>query len=589
MATVLRVFFIFVGLAFIGAIFAWIAGQDGVLSFTMAGWRIDTSTAVALTGLVLVLVGVLLLDRLVRQIFSGPKRALDAMGRNKRVRGETALTQGLVAVAAGDISQARREAKRALRLLNRSPLSLLLAAQAEALDGEADLAVKHYTAMLDDPQTEFLARRGLFELALRRNDFDMALAQARRALALQYNAPWVLNAVFVLESRQGNWQDAAETLEHALRARLIAPAQARRRRAVLLTAWAWECAAIKPLPDKQSVPPTAATKLAFHEREALTKALEALALTPDLVPAATLASDLLKKDGYVSRAEAIIEKAWVRNPHPDLAASYERLAAGEPARVKAEMLDRLVARNPTHPESRLIAATNAVARGEYEAARILLGALDANILTARVLALLAELVRAEEGDEAKARRFMARAIHAPREAEWTCKRCGEVALEWTALCPACGEFDGLVWRAPNAPARAFSLLGELPEKNMPVHVQSSACVYAHDELDLTRADKASSATAPEDEADDLSTPEGAVRKSSKDTWLDDKWRKNKRRETALHSALQSSDFFYHQPDDPGPALIDEAEDYDEDMEQDDEENAEGLGHDTLGRKPPYQP
>ena len=52
------------------------------------------------------------------------------MHDSKRRRGYKALSQGMVAVAAGDAGEAARLARRADGLLNDPPLTLLLSAQA---------------------------------------------------------------------------------------------------------------------------------------------------------------------------------------------------------------------------------------------------------------------------------------------------------------------------------------------------------------------------------------------------------------------------------------------------------------------------
>ena len=105
--------------------------------------------------------------------------------RMQRVeRGYDAISKGLVALAAGDFSRARAQARKANGLTPESPLALLLGAQVAQAEGDKVSAQRFYTAMLERDDTTFLALRGLAADAVRSGDADRALdllAQARIA------------------------------------------------------------------------------------------------------------------------------------------------------------------------------------------------------------------------------------------------------------------------------------------------------------------------------------------------------------------------------------------------------------------------
>jgi HemY protein len=54
---------------------------------------------------------------------------------------------------------------------------------------------------------------------------------------------------------------------------------------------------------------------------------------------------------------------------------------------------------------------------------------------------MAELEQAENGDEIKAREWLARATTAVHDPIWLCGRCGFEPKEWDAHCPDCHRFD----------------------------------------------------------------------------------------------------------------------------------------------------
>ena len=114
----------------------WIANHPGNLSVVWGGGRIDVDLPAALGGLLLFMIFVGLLYRLWWSIRRAPKVFWNARQLRKRERGYKALTQGMVAVAAGDANEARSQAQRADKLLGDPPLTMLLSAQAAQLNGD---------------------------------------------------------------------------------------------------------------------------------------------------------------------------------------------------------------------------------------------------------------------------------------------------------------------------------------------------------------------------------------------------------------------------------------------------------------------
>ena len=104
------------------------------------GWRVDTSVAVLMLGVVIVAMAAAALFHLVRKIIGGPAAFLRARRERRRREGYRALTQGMVAVAAGDAEEAQKHARKADVLLAEPPLTLLLSAQAAQLSGDEHAA-----------------------------------------------------------------------------------------------------------------------------------------------------------------------------------------------------------------------------------------------------------------------------------------------------------------------------------------------------------------------------------------------------------------------------------------------------------------
>ena len=173
-------------------------------------------------------------------------------------------------------------------------------------------------------------------------------------------------------------------------------------------------------------------------------ALEAVKLAPTLVPAAALAARLLAEGGELRKANRIIDTAWRANPHPELAQSFAELRFGESARDRLKRIDALAKRAPGNVEGALAVARAAIDAREFARARAALAPyLDAP--TKRVALLMAELERAE-GDEGRAREWLARAVHAAPDPAWTAD--GYVSDRWLPVSPVTGRLDAFEWRVP---------------------------------------------------------------------------------------------------------------------------------------------
>ena len=420
----------FAQLAILVAATVWLADRPGTVNVDFLNYRIESSAAMLIVAAVALAVLSALIYRFWRAIRGAPGNFAIWRAERKRRKGYRALTQGMVAVAAGDASEARRQAVKADVLLGDPPLTMLLSAQAAQLEGDDAAATRYFTAMLDNPETAFLGVRGLLNQANKAGDRAQALAYAQRAHALRPDTPWVLAALFELQTWAGQWTDALATLKRMTRQSQVDDSLARRQRAAILLAQA-QAAEVEGAGDR-----------------ALDLAKDALDLVPDLVPAAALAARCYVKRGKTRRATRTIERIWPLAPHPELAAAYGAIWADEPALDRFKAFQRLAQLKPDHGESHIALAEAALEAQLWGAARNHLDQARAAVPSVRVLRLLARLEEAEHGDVAASPRWLEEAASAPPAPGWVCGACGAAATAWTALCGHCGAFDRLAWQAP---------------------------------------------------------------------------------------------------------------------------------------------
>ena len=423
---------------------ALFADRPGDVVVTWQGLRIETSLLVLSAGIIVAAIVLSFVLGLIRWIVRSPI-VLSRLLRNRRgVRAYEAISHGLIAVGAGDIAAAQRFTSEVQRLAPGEPLALLLSAQSAQLTGDRDAAERAFRTMAARPDTKALGLHGLFIEAQRRNDAGGARAYAEEAARMAPSLGWAGTAVLEACCRDGDWAGALNLLEQ--QRRMLDKATYRRQRAVLLTA--------------------RALAVEDSDRDAAKDfALEANKLAPDLVPAAALAGRLLAEGGHLRKANRIIDSAWRANPHPELAQAYAELRSGESARDKLKRIEAGARRVPGHIEGALAVARAALDAQEFAEARSELSPyLDRP--TRRVCVLMAKLERTERNDEGRAREWMARALNAPPDPQWTAD--GYVSDRWLPVSPVSGRIDAFQWRVPLARAIAAPIIE--PELPAPISV-----------------------------------------------------------------------------------------------------------------------
>jgi len=397
---------------------AWfVAGLPGRITAQIGNTTVEAATPVVALGLLLTLVVLYFLVRLLSGVVRLPWHLGRWRGARQRRLGDVAVTRALLALAAGEKSDARREAHRARRMLSDTPLTLLLAAEAGRLAGRQDEAETAFRQLAQRDDAAFLGYRGLLRQAIARDDWAEAAVLARQAEAAQPGADWLRQERVRLAIRAGNWAEATQLADGAV------------SRGALATA------ASETEPDKAR-----AVKLAR----------QAWKDNPALAPAALAYAEKLRADGRESRALAVVRHSWTLAPHPDLAAFVLAPFPDTLARVKAAQ--RLTEANPSHTESRLLLARTSLeaglageARHQAEAAR------DAGVDQRRLWLLLADIEEHDHGDteagRAAQREALRRAAMAEPDPQWRCTVCHVPSTAWHAACPNCGSPGGLQWSA----------------------------------------------------------------------------------------------------------------------------------------------
>lgn len=410
-------------------------GHPLVMQFNGVEYAVGPLKA-AVIALVLIFVAWLLVQilRLFLAIFRfliGDKTAIDRyFDRSRERKGYKAMAEGMLAVASGEGKLAQDHATKAAKYLDQTHLTNLLAAQAAETAGDAKRAEQIYRDMLADNRTRFVGIRGLMQQKLASGDTGVALKLAEKAYALKPSHSDLQNTLLTLQTREHDWKGARQTLRDKRRQGALPQDVHLRRDAVLAL---------------QEASEVLAQGNSLSAREA---AISANKASPDLVPAAVLASRSYMAQKDTRSASRLLQKAWEAQPHPSIAAAYAEIVPDETPAQRLRRFEDLTRLRPDHAETKLLKAELALAAEDFPGARRALGDLAETQPSTRSLAIMAAVERGEGADDSIVRGLLARAMNASRGPQWVCENCHNIMAEWSPVCDSCHGFDTLSWKEP---------------------------------------------------------------------------------------------------------------------------------------------
>lgn len=427
----IRAIFLFVVFGAIIFVANWLLEHPGTIAIQWQGLQINESVAWAIGMLALLVLAIVLVVWLLSWLVRAPWMAASRYSRARREKGQQAISLGMVAIAAGDREEARKQSKRASQLVPHQPLATLLAAQTAQLEGDDQAAHRYFTKLAETPDTAFLGLRGLWMQAMKEGRTREALHYVEQAHAEQPDAAWVLEAQLTLQARLGQWDAANDSLEKLAKRKLRTREQERKARGLI------------------NVERSRSAEANGDTDAALKAAQIAYRADSGLVPAAAQLAHMHIANKRRGRAEKTIQDAWRETPHPMLAKAFRGVVETVAPDKQLELARKLAETNWDHPESRILVARFAIAADRWADAERALETLVRNNPPVRVCHVMAEIEADGKNNPEAARDWLARSATAPPDEAWVCSETGAVQAEWSAVCQESQLFGTLEWRVPH--------------------------------------------------------------------------------------------------------------------------------------------
>jgi len=405
---------------------AWLISLEGNLTIDFAGYRMQPSIGATILALIAIIIISILLFVIFRKIISTPKHLAKIAKEKKKDSGIKALNEGYIALLAGDGEKARKLAKQAQEKLQQNSGAKLLEARCDLLLGDMNNARENYRALISNPDTSLAALHGLFEQANAQKREDVALTFVSKAYQLDPSSAWAQSALFGAMTKTQQWQKALDVITKSSPKNTQQRQEKTRKQALLRTAIAQELENSDPNSAQNNV------KLA-------------LKLLPDFVPAALIGAQIHINRNEIRKASSLLRRLFNITKHPQIAQLYIGAQSGASAIDQLKRAKELIGEKSDDAQIALVLANAAINAYEWSMARNILAPFISNP-SQNICLALAQIEEGQNADEGKARNWLAKAVHAPRDFAWVGDEI--ISDAWEPISPISGNFDVFEWKTP---------------------------------------------------------------------------------------------------------------------------------------------
>ncbi len=403
----------------------WVAERAGKISFEWKDNVIETSAALALGGMALLMWFSYKAAKMIAAIRNTPRLYRMHNHLRQQRMGQKLLSDALGAFSEQKKGKGLKFLRKAEKLLGPSQVVDLVKTHV----GEPVMGDSPSSSSMMEPTSPY-AWKQIIEQHLRDNKHPEALQTATNFADKHAQLPMAKKLLFDVHVRLGHWDKALQVLELLRLQHAMPRREWRDTKAALLTERARDALEHG------------------HEAQAFEWALQAERLHPFWVPTVLVAAHALAKQDKAKEAANLIERAWPNCGHEQLGDLYLSLRSGRNDLQKAQAAEKLAKNSPANPASRLLVARALTKAGLWGQARSTVQTLANEHPRHDYYDLLAHIEDIQTQDKTAVAQWKNLAASAPPDEAWVCTSCKQPHGEWQGTCASCHSFNSLSWAIP---------------------------------------------------------------------------------------------------------------------------------------------
>ncbi len=404
---------------------SWLVDQEGNTVIYWQNWEIEISTNVFIGLLIFSAILIIFLDRTIRMILNWPAWLSHNWKLRRKISGERALSLGMIALAASDFPEAKKQAKKAEKLIGSGVLPDLLSAQASHGSGDRKAALRYFTNLSSNKDTSYFGYIGLMKLFQLQGKYNASVKSAKSALKIKPKSSQASAMLLDYELSRKNWIGCLEHLN------ILCKYNSNDRTGPKNP---------KLLASHICLQISKSKKETNKEIEWLRKAIE---WCPNFIEANIRLSKAEFQRRNFKKSISYLETAIKILPHSDLADELVKITDDNDGQFVAR-LSNLAKYSNFKDEGLLLVSEVALNKGIWASASSFLEQVSDSGKTNKYYILQARL--AEERNLPEAReQAMRKAAIAPRGGGWKCENCGSNLIKWMMECPSCKTMGQVNW------------------------------------------------------------------------------------------------------------------------------------------------
>lgn len=400
----------------------------GDASVKWMGYQIDFPVSLMWVAAALVSVITISFVRLWDVIVRMPYRMQHFLEKRRTHKAEQMLLEGLTALAAQQLDEARSCVAFAQKLIPHHPLTAYVAAQSAQLAKDTEQARSSFITMTEHASVAFLGYRGLIQQAQADQDWHRVHHLLHIVFEDRPDSPWVVqnilkNSLYLAEKEVLN-TDTLSFLKNVYRS--MPKQQSRRHEALIF----W-------LQQQHT--------LGAEKINMLTQANER---NPSNAIIASALADILSTAGDDRQARKILKKSLSLAPHRGLYAAWVQAHPQMSAvQLYSSLEKETSSESVDNIEMRWLLLKAAIdahmwGQAEEQAQSLLDGGDDRNVC----LALSGMYALQNEPNDQRPTSWQSRALDAMWTHFWVCETCSAGITHWHPICPSCRSTDTLDWK-----------------------------------------------------------------------------------------------------------------------------------------------
>lgn len=417
----IRLLFFIIKIVVIVGIAVWVADHAGKVSIEWQSSIVETSTALLVAAVVLLMWASYTAAQAITTAKSIPRSMRLRRQLRLQGKGQKLIAEALIAFAADKKDKGVSFLRRAERLLGPSQVVDFVRSQMGSGSGMVPAA-----SGMDFGSP--YAWKQIVETHMREERLAEALQVARLFGRKYPNLPLPRRMLFDVQVRRRDFESALSIFEELHGA--LPRKEWRHVKAALLTARGRDA-----LQKNQAA-------------QAFDFARQADRLHPNWVPAILLAAEALAAEEKPNEASSLIERSWASAAHEQLGDLYLSLKTKKTVLQRAQSAEKMARKSPNNPASNLLQARALMHAGLWGQARHYASTLIKEHPHRDIFELMARIEEAENRDVMAAQDWRRKGSEAAPDEAWICENCKQPHGGWQPTCASCKSFNTLGWGTP---------------------------------------------------------------------------------------------------------------------------------------------